>query len=90
MKNKPIRLATYKDFPVNALLRDMGEKEVVEWLEIDGNYIFWRATDIIDGLYVECCFAVDIEFVEEFFERAGRQFDKSKLPANVRLHPYGV
>ena len=42
-----------------------------------------------DYLIVNCSFPVDIYFVENFFEKCGRILDRSLLPENVCLFPYG-
>lgn len=61
------------------------DKNTREWIEItpDG----WMSWKCVDNMLYENCevgasFPVDLEFVKEFFERAGRKLDVSKLPAN--------
>lgn len=63
-----------------------------EAIEIDERGVmYWVAAefDPEDGRETAgAAFPCDIEFVAEFFERVGRQLDRSRLPANAVLQPW--
>ena len=78
---KPIRLITNRDFP---------DGKSVEWIEINSfGFMTWKADDYsMKDNIVSCAFPVDLEFVEEFFQKMGRVLEKTKLPENVVFDPY--
>lgn len=87
------RIATNRNFLDNSVeyieLQDNG---VFFWVGEDLGNIFhsddsvqqWLPENVAAG----CSIPVDVDFVRDFFEKIGRQFDASKLPSNAVLYPY--
>jgi hypothetical protein len=93
-KKKNLRICTIKDYPDNVSK---------EWIEIDeSGFMYWKADDyselffsqfipsIKDPKIISASFVVDLDFVKEFFQRANRELEVDKLPANVKFDPYSV
>lgn len=89
----PKRIATNRNFADSSVeYIELHDNGVFYWISEDLGNIFhadrsvqrWLPDDNVAG----CSFPVDIDFVREFFEKTGRQFDASKLPADVISYPY--
>ena len=89
----PKRIATNRNFLDNSVeYIELNDNGVFYWVAEDYGNIFysdksvqrWMPRDFVGS----SSFPVNIDFVKDFFEKIGRQFDLTKLPSNVVLNPY--